>query len=678
MFNTKTVSKLILLLLIALSASLPHLANTYAVGIGVNPSELSFNATSDSKISKTIWIINTGNVRTLYQLYFAAEYAKFFTFDANMFELNPNNNKQVKITYDPSKNQQKVNLQIELYIKGSTVEDTIIETGIKIPTTIQHTYTPSNQHNFPLSVSDSEIVNALQYLRNKQQSDGSIGGFSVSAWTTMAVASAGQDPNEWKKNENSIVDYLINNRNSLDEEKVTDISRFILAMTAANRNPRNINGFDYIAILENKIVNKQFGDESMYNDDFWAILALISAKVDAGSSHIQDSANFIKSHQNSDGGWSWTDGESDVDNTATAIMALIAAGENKQSTTILNGLQYLEDQLSETGGFSFMGDPNAASDSWGIMALVAANINPSDQEWVRDDVSPVDHLLSLQNPDGSFSWITGQEGSAWITSYTIPALLGKKYPITSTEMSEQVYVRIEDADETVWRGWIDIPDLVTIQSYNSGQTYQLEGNNILSILHRASELGGFNYQVSDQWYPDVGFYVESISDHKAQGLYGWLYLVNYAPGNAAMDKYIIQAADNVLIYWGTQGVRPLKIEADRIEVAINEAFTITVKYLNNTDGEWIPLEGATVHVNDDYVTDSEGKATITLTESKVYDIYAEKWGNTPEEQFIRSDLIKVGVGVPIPEFNTGIQFLIGIIVTLSLLLTRRGTNKIFG
>ena len=127
----------------------------------------------------------------------------------------------------------------------------------------------------------------------------------------------------------------------------------------------------------------------------------------------------------------------------------------------------------------------------------------------------------------------------------------------------------------------------------------------------------------------------------------------------------------MLIYWGTQGVRPLKIEADRTEVAINEPFTITVKYLNNTDGDWIQLEGATVHVNDEYITDSEGKATITLTESKVYDVYTEKWGNTPEDQFIRRDLIKVGVGVPIPEFNTAIQFLIGIIIALSLILTKR-------
>jgi hypothetical protein len=50
-----------------------------------------------------------------------------------------------------------------------------------------------------------------------------------------------------------------------------------------------------------------------------------------------------------------------------------------------------------------------------------------------------------------------------------------------------------------------------------------------------------------------------------------------------------------------------------------------------------------------------------LIESRVYDVYAEKWGETTQEQFIRSDIAQVGVGVPIPEFN---QFLPAILIVL--------------
>jgi len=530
----------------------------------------------------------------------------------------------------------------------------------------------SHVYAYPSSSSDAEVDQALLWLRSRQDPNGAIGSVAVSSWAVIAIMASEEDPNDWTNGGVSIVQYLESNVGTLSSSN--DYSRFILSMVAAGEDPTDINNIDLVATLESFHDGSQFDDPSLLNDDYWAVMAIISAGISEDDPKIQNTVTFIKTNQNpTDHGWSWGIGaDSDVDSTAAAIMALIAAGEPETSTCIINALSYMKSKQTNSGGFDSWGfGTSVETDAWAIQAIIAAGQDPTSIPWIESDNTPLDDLLSFQNPDGSFSWITGQEGGAWITSNTIPALLGKKYPITSTEMTEQVYVRIEDVDETVWRGWIDIPDSVTIQAYNSTQTYQIEGNNVLSILHRASELGGFTYQISDQWYPDVGFYIESISDHSAQGLYGWLYLVNYASGNVAMNKYNIQATDNVLIYWGTQGVRPLKIEADRTEVAINEPFTITVKYLNNTDGDWIPVEGGTIHVNDDYITDSEGKALITLTESKVYDIYAEKWGSTAEEQFIRSDLIKIGVGVPIPEFNAAIQFLIGMIIALSLILTKR-------
>ncbi|NIQ34195.1 MAG: hypothetical protein GTN80_11255, partial [Nitrososphaeria archaeon] len=149
--------------------------------------------------------------------------------------------------------------------------------------------------------------------------------------------------------------YLQNNRNQIDEDVVTDIAKFILALTAADVDPRNIGGTDYISLLEGKESNNQFGDDSMYNDDFWAILALISAGVPPNSENIQHSVSYIKNHQNEDGGWSWHDGPSDADNTASAIIALIAAGENKDSSVITDAVEYLKSQLDINGGFTFMG-----------------------------------------------------------------------------------------------------------------------------------------------------------------------------------------------------------------------------------------------------------------------------------------------------------------------------------
>jgi len=50
---------------------------------------------------------------------------------------------------------------------------------------------------FPLSKHEYEIINALDFLRNKQTDSGSIGGISVSAWAAIAIYSADEDPNTW-------------------------------------------------------------------------------------------------------------------------------------------------------------------------------------------------------------------------------------------------------------------------------------------------------------------------------------------------------------------------------------------------------------------------------------------------------------------------------------------------
>ena len=242
----------------------------------------------------------------------------------------------------------------------------------------------------------------------------------------------------------------------------------------------------------------------------------------------------------------------------------------------------------------------------------------------------------------------------------------------------QVYLRIEDQSSTLWKEWIDILQSVTIEAYNSGKTYDdILGNNVLAILDEASEIASFEYQVSDQWYPDMGFYVESIAGHKAEGLYGWLYLINYTSQEVAMDAYEITSSDEILIYWGAIDVKPLKVNIDPTEVAVNESFTVTVTYFNESNSEWVPLEGATIHINDEFITDSEGKATIALTESKVYDIYAEKWGETTEEQFIRSDIAQVGVGVPIPEFNQYLPLMLIIIFATLFIVRKRNSHKPF-
>ena len=285
---------------------------------------------------------------------------------------------------------------------------------------------------YPLQSSDIQITRALNYLRQRQaqQSTGSIGGFSVDAWVVMAIAAAGEDPDDWAAGTNSIVDYLKNNRASLGNI-ATDWARSILAITAAGQDPASFGGFDYVTKLKSYHDGDQIGSASLLNDDFWGVLALISAGESQSSAIITDSVAFIKANQNTDHGWGLVaGGTSDADNTAAAIMALIAAGESPGSTVIDNALDYLKTLQQNDGGFASEGVTNSGVDAWVINAITDAGQSPVGNEWKQSGKNPIEHLLSLQDTDGAFKWTAAQRSNPeWMTAYAIAALLGKPYPV---------------------------------------------------------------------------------------------------------------------------------------------------------------------------------------------------------------------------------------------------------
>ena len=273
-------------------------------------------------------------------------------------------------------------------------------------------------YSYPLQADDPEIEAALDFLREAQQTDGSIDGFATSTWAVMAIAAAGEDPGNWRTSAGnpSIVDYLRDNADLVNARKATDWERCILAITAAGENPYDFGGIDYVSELKELYDGSQIGYVDTINDDFWGILALISAGEDPDSDIIQNTSDYIKNNQNEDGGWSWsTGGESESDNTAAAIMALIAAGESPESEAVIDGLAFLSDMQNSDGGFprTYPGESNSSSDSWVIGALLAAAEDPTASSWTPADNNPVDHLLSLQDSDGSFWWKEGTFVSDW-------------------------------------------------------------------------------------------------------------------------------------------------------------------------------------------------------------------------------------------------------------------------
>jgi prenyltransferase beta subunit len=374
-----------------------------------------------------------------------------------------------------------------------------------------------NVNAYPIQLDNETIQNALNYLKTQQVSDGGFGDLSTTNWAVMAISSANEDPHTWIKNGKSPVDYMKAHANELSS--ALDYERFTLSIVATGENPENFNGINYTNEIKAfyDSINAQIGDPNLLNDDFWGILALVACN-ETNSIEVTNSMNFIKNNQNLNGGWSWgVNQTSDADDTAAAIMALIAAGEDPNSSVIQNALNYLKTQQADDGGFLSWGSTNAATDSWVIQAIVASEENITGENWTKNDKTAIDDLLSLQNDDGSFNWTNTSSLSALLmTSYAIPALLGKTYPIIGPK-AITVNMRIEGQNSTIFYDNVTFGSSKIIDTDN--KAHYLLNATAMGAVDIASKLANFPYKVNNTAW---GLYLYSLNNEDAQGWDGWM------------------------------------------------------------------------------------------------------------------------------------------------------------
>jgi len=269
----------------------------------------------------------------------------------------------------------------------------------------------------------SEIDKAVEYLISQP----------ANPWITMALIAGGK------------IDSDLNYLKTLSGSSATDYEKIILALAAAGENPRTFGDVDFVSQLESFYQNNQIGSSYYLNDDFWGILALVSAGEDPNNQIIQGSKNFILTNQNSDGGFPFGCGwGSDIDDTAAAIMSLLEVGIKADDPVIIKAVDYLKTNQNNDGGFPYDPvspwgtDSNASSDAWVISAVNKLGEDPDGSSWSKNGVSPVDHLLSLQAGAGYFEYQegTGEDSfSPVTTSYAVIALSQKFYPIDASSAS---------------------------------------------------------------------------------------------------------------------------------------------------------------------------------------------------------------------------------------------------
>ncbi len=282
---------------------------------------------------------------------------------------------------------------------------------------------PLDAPSFPLSSNHEVIINAINFLKNQQDSDGSIGGLSISPWVSMAFASV----NEKSESFHQLTSYLISSIDKLNKtEKATDWQRHILGIITSNSSLVQTKKNYYTQKIISFYNNNQIGEEQNIYDDCFGIFALSSLTNNSINQTIQKNLkqNILKDQQ-INGGWG------DVDTTAMCIMALRILGLSSDNTSIINAYSFLRNFLDESGGFISWGSANTASTSWAISALSTLNTSMKELIWNESQSNPLTYLLKMQQEDGSFNYSNSSKlNPIWMTSYAIIALRGKSFPVT--------------------------------------------------------------------------------------------------------------------------------------------------------------------------------------------------------------------------------------------------------
>lgn len=443
---------------------------------------------------------------------------------------------------------------------------------------------------FPkLSGQETEIQKAVKYLRTQP----------ADPWITMALVAANEK------------DLDLNYLKEVAGNLATDYEKTILALTAAGKDPRTFGNIDFVAKLKSFYQSNQIGSLELLNDDFWGILALVSAGESISGQIIQDSKNFILANQNSDGGFSYTlSGQSDTNDTAAAIMALLEAGVKSDNPVILKAIDYLKLSQNDDGGFPYLpgSESDSGSDSWVISAIYKLGQNPRD--WLKNNNNPIDHLKSLQRSDGSFKWISSEDkGYPILTAYAVIALTENYYPINRLH-----HLRIEGENNNICDA-------------------NAKATNALDIVENGAEICGYTYFIEQtSWGP----YLKKINEEEAHDLIGWLYFVNFKMPMTGAADYILEPGDEVLWYFGDWGWKPTKLTLAKQQVKSGSNVEAKVEYFEDF---WKPLAEAQIFVNSQtFTTDNDGEADLIINIPGIYQVWAEKSG------YVRSNRIKLSVG----------------------------------
>lgn len=302
----------------------------------------------------------------------------------------------------------------------------------------------------PAGLAHADIGRPLAYLEHAQNRDGGFGAEPgvrsselYSAWAALGLAAAGRNPAEARSQAGrSVLDAIRAQVGTL--QGAGDLERTILALHACGASPRVPGAGNLLArLLRYRSADGSFGE--LVNITSFAVLALRAAGRPAGDPLVRAAAGWLTAQQATGGGFSYAGhgGSPDVDDTAAAVQAIVAAGGGR-SAQLDRAVAFLLRARNRDGGFPQQPgqESNAQSSAWAIQALVAAHRDPALAAGRRR--SPLAYLSGLIRHDGAVRYSrTVVQTPVWVTAQALTALARKPLPIAQPLAAKRASARMD-------------------------------------------------------------------------------------------------------------------------------------------------------------------------------------------------------------------------------------------
>ncbi|RAJ45363.1 prenyltransferase/squalene oxidase-like repeat protein [Kitasatospora sp. SolWspMP-SS2h] len=257
--------------------------------------------------------------------------------------------------------------------------------------------------------------------------DSGFADFGLTIDAAYALAATGTDDAALRR----IVDFLdrqgtdgsgrtVNDWTAVGTEYVGggSVGKEALLAEIVGRDPHAFGGHDLIAALDQAVCDHADADNgcAAQGNYLWATSVFsqslgVMAQLRAGDAeHAAAPLAYLKGLQAANGSWPSlipASGDSDVDSTAMAVMALALVPGDEAARAVDKGLAWLAAQQLPDGGF-----PGAAGDSTNSAALAVQGLTLRRSAHAERIAKAVEFLAAEQNADGGFNVAsTGQQGS---------------------------------------------------------------------------------------------------------------------------------------------------------------------------------------------------------------------------------------------------------------------------